>query len=668
MQEALAGLTTEQIRLLLSEWAERKRYLPPELTNLPGKWDNSIAPYLVQIMDMLAPSNPARKVAVRKGGQICASTGLLENFIGYTIDHNPGGMIYISADKELTKQGMTLKVDRMLFHSNLTHLLSAPDGKSKRSGDTSVLKEFPNGFLLGVGARNPGKLRQTSAKYAALDEVDGMPLILGGVGQEEGNPITIINKRTDAYIDTRKILYLSTPLKMQTSLIQKLFLLGDQRFYFVPCVHCEFMQILEWRGMNDSGKPYGFTWELDDDGILIEESVAYVCRNCGALFYNHDKSYFLKPENGAEWRPTARPQEKGFVSYHLPAFYSPPGLYHWKGSVYKWLNAWDVKNNRVKDREEYQAFRNLEAGLPWEEFGESPTADRVREHRRAIYTSGEIPNSYITKETGAPAILLTCAVDVHGDRLDVEVVAWCQNRQTYSVHWLHFMGDPADSSETSPWIPLARLIEEGEWVADDGRHYAISVTLIDVGWAEKADAVYQFAQGYSSGVYPVMGRKFPIKGSLIREFQESTSATGNLLYNVTATLYKDRITAWLKGEWAEHQLQPLGYPNYPQDYRDDFFKQYEAEEKVEVYNARTGQRIGWEWRQVGNRPNHAFDVRVYNMAGFDMLVADVCMNHLELLKLDYDAFFNYATPLKNPAGKWLESPYSFHPDEVAANS
>ncbi len=663
MLEGLASLTIERKIRLVSEWAEDQRYLPPELTSKPGKWSNAYTPYLTEIMDRLSPSDPARKIVVRKGVQIGATTGLLENFIGYTIDEDPSGIIYVSADKELTKLGIELKVDRMLYHSGLSKLLTPPDGRTKRSGDTAQLKEFPGGFLLAVGARNPGKLRSTSSRKAVLDELDGMPLILGGIGQEEGSPITIIEARTATFETTRKILYLSTPLKTQTSLINPLFLAGDQRHYYIPCIHCGEMQPLDWHGFTESGKKYGIEFDLDSDGILIEESVGYCCRKCGTLFYNHDKAWFLPR---GEWRAHSRSEEVGLTSYHLPAFYSPPGQQTWVGCVYKWLKAWDVPNDRMRDVDELQTFYNLQRGLPWEERGESPTAERVREHRRMHYSEGEIPNKQAIEETGAPVVLLTCAVDVHGDRLDLEVVAWCQDRQTYSIEWLHFMGDPDCASNEGCWAELSALIEEKEWIADDGRVYRLQGTLIDVNWAEKADAVYQFCQQYSSGVYPCIGRKFATKGALVKEFQESKSAGGLPFFNVSAFMYKDRLAAWLKAAWKEGQFQPTGYPNYPENRRDDFFAQYEAEHKVELIDARTKKRRGWEWKQIGQRPNHAWDIRVYNMAVFDMIVLGVCTDPdvLGLEKMSYIDFFAYATPRQNAGGQWLESPFSHHPDEV----
>lgn len=662
LHEQLGGLTTQRVIKKVSEWAAENRYLPQELTNKPGKWDNSYTPYLTEIMDCLTPTHPARKIAVRKAGQIGATTGILENAIGYFIAHDPCGMIYVSADDELTKIGMELKVSRMLHHSGLQHLLQASDSRSKRSGDTSRMKEFPGGFLLGVGARNPAKLRSTAARVMLIDELDACPLILGGIGREEGDLPTIADKRTDSYLETRKILYLSTPLQLQTSQITEMYHIGDQRHYHIPCVHCGFYQPLVWHGLTEDGKRFGFTWDTDKTGKLVEDSVGYVCRECFAIFYNHDKAVFLAK---GKWVPHAERKEEGFYSYHLPAFYSPIGMYAWKGIARKWFKAWDIPNDRVRDIEKYQTFRNLEEGLAWEVRGESPKAETVRAKRRAIYSEGELPNSYAIKETGAPIVLLTCAADVHKDRLDVEVVAWCQNRQTYSIEWLHFEGDTQDLSDLGPWQPLRELMDK-IYIADDLRQYRIEVTLIDASWGKLADEVHQFCLDYSSGVYPCMGRDVPMRGSTVKEFSDSESKFGNTFFNVTISVYKDRLNGWIGSVWAEHQLQPLGYTNYPQDRRDSFFKEYEAEEKKQLLDPTTRQPRGWRWVQIGSRPNHAWDCRVYNMCAFDMVVLEVCIQELELLKLSYADFFKYAVPKKNSEGEWLPNRFSVHPNEVRA--
>jgi phage terminase large subunit GpA-like protein len=640
-------LTDERITYQVSEWAAEKRYLPPELTSKPGAWDNNFTPYLTEIMDCLSADSSVRKVAVEKAAQIGATTGILENDIGYTIDHDPAGMMYVSADKELTKMGIEVKVDRMLLSCGLMDKIKPADDAGRKTGNTSTKKEFPGGFLLAVGAQNPGKLRSMSVKKMRLDEVDGMPEKLGN----EGDPVKIAENRTKAYESTRSILYLSTPLVLQTSKIHALFLRGDQRRYFVPCKDCGHMQPLVWRGVKEDGSKYGVVFDVTDKGVLIEGSVGYCCENCGSIWRNYDKAWFLPR---GEWRPTAEPQERGMRSYHIPGMLSPPGMYSWVGMVYDYLEAWDAVANRVKNIEALKTFYNTGLGLPWEERGEAPKYETIVQHRRAIYSRNELPNEAALQETGSKIILLTCAVDVHKYRLDVEVLGWCHHGRSYSVDWRHLecpAGTDTDDLDSpgSAWQQLRDMIEREVWTADDGLKYQIQLTLVDAGY--KTDMVYQFCKEYETGVFPIMGRDAPPKNARMREFDDYDNKMGARAFNINVTLYKDRLAAWLKRDWYEGELQPVGYPNYPQDYGDDYFREYEAESKKEKLNPKTNQRMGFYWMKVSeSAPNHAWDDRVYNMAALDIIIFTTCATELGIEAIDYAAFWEWAI---------REQPYSY---------
>jgi len=625
-------LTDEKINIQVSEWAE-KRYLPPELTSKPGYWDNNYVPFLREIMDCLSVDSPVRKLAWMKAAQIAATTGVIENFIGYTIDHAPSSMMYISADKELVKMSVEAKLDRMLQSCGLTDKIRSPEENSRKTGNTSTKKEFPGGFLIAVGARNPGKLRSMSIKNGLLDEVDGMPEKLGS----EGDPVKLIEARTKAFERTRKLVYLSTPLVKQTSRIAKLYEKGDQRKFYVPCKDCGHMQHLVWQGQHSDGRPYGIVYKTTDKGVLIEESVGYVCRQCGIMWHDYDKTWFL---HRGEWRPTSEPKEKNFRSYHLNSLYSPAGMYSWTGAVYDWFDAYDPLTKRVKDIEALKTFVNTVKGEPWEERGEAPKYERVIAHRRASYDRNEIPNRLIRVESGAPLQIVTMACDVHKERIDCEIIGWAKDGRSYSLDWRHLEGDTDNTTgRNSPWHKVRDIIEHEVWTADTGEQYRVQVTMIDAGY--RTDTVYQFAAEYSAGVFPVMGRDAPVRNAKMREFNEYTSKAGTRAFNINVTLYKDRMAAWLKRDWNEGELQPLGYPNYPQDYGDDYFREYEAEYKAEKKNKKTGMRLGFYWVKMPNKPNHAWDCRIYNMAALDIIAHSVCENDLGQEGINYKAFWEF---------------------------
>jgi len=57
-------------QLKVSEWADRYRKLTSRGSNEAGPWRTSRTPYLREIMDVLSPSHPARRVVVMKGSQV----------------------------------------------------------------------------------------------------------------------------------------------------------------------------------------------------------------------------------------------------------------------------------------------------------------------------------------------------------------------------------------------------------------------------------------------------------------------------------------------------------------------------------------------------------------------------------------------------------------------
>jgi len=630
--DQIQSLTDEKIQLQVSEWAEQNRYLPSELTSKPGFWDNSYTPYMIEIMNCLSVNSTVRKVAVMKAIQIAATTAIIENDIGYTIDHDPCGIMYISADKELTKLSVDVKVDRMLQSCGLLEKIRSADEKSRKTGNTLAKKEFPGGFLLGMGARNPGKLRSMSVRKMRMDELDAFPDKLGN----EGDPLKLAENRTKAFENSRSILYISTPLVMQTSKIYKEYLKGDQRKFLVPCKYCGKKQELEFNAEDKNEEAYGIHFKVDKYQTLIEDSVCYVCKFCKKKWHEYDKIHFLPL---GEWKPTARPKEADYRSYHINALYSPPGMQSWKTICYDYLEAWDIKAERVKDIDAFRTFWNCALGLPWEERGEAPRFEKIIQHRRQ-YERNLIPNKQAKKEAGSIIHLLTGSVDVHKRNLTLEVIGYAVNGISYSIDYRIIEGDTLLLyGESSPWEKLRTALLDEIFFADDDKKYMIQTTFIDARY--RTDEVYQFCGEFSSGVYPIMGRDAPIKTAKLREFSEYKSKAGTVAFNINSTLYKDRFFNWLRREWNTGEKQPLGYPNYPRDYGDDFFHMYNAEYKQEVKSRKTGKTIGYFWVQIPNKPNHNIDTRVYSMAALDLIVYSVCAEVYDYEGINYSLFWQY---------------------------
>lgn len=628
-------LTSKKSWELPSKFIERVRYLDKELTPIPGFYRFDNTPYWREPLDLLSPLSDVQKVVIVKGVQVGFSTGVLENIIAYNIGCDAKPQLFVTADKELAKLSMEIKIERMIDSCGLRDLIfSQTKQKTKKTGDTIYNKSYVNGFLTSIGSQNPGKLRAMSYPVIVMDELDSYPERLKG----EGDPVTIADNRSNAYGDKRKILYGSTPLILQSSKIWKLFLKGDQRYFYVPCKFCGEFQVLKWHGVTDSGKQFGIVFEIEN-GKPIIETVGYKCPHCEKIIKNYDKAEIFQK---GEWRATAESQERGLVSYQLSALYSSPSMFSWENIVEKWVNAWDIEKNRLRDKEEFRSFRNLMLGLPFEELGQSIKSEKAQLHRRGIYLKNQIPNNIIINEAGSVVLFLTAAVDVQKSNIFVDITAWCQNGINYKIDFFSIDGE-VEKYHSLMWSELNDVLVNRTWIADDGKIYKIIQTVIDSG--HYTQYVYDFCQSYSSGVFAVKGRDHLDAGLTFKKFSKETLDKAGLpiAYLLNTTKLKDHIAVMLqKLQWNTGELMPAWYPNYPEDMRDDYFIQFESEQKKEIIDRVTNKWIRTVWVQTHGTENHAFDTMAYQLANIEILADACCRTYLDLPALDWESFWKFA--------------------------
>ncbi len=636
LADQFALLTTELEVRSPSQWAEEKRYLPASNTSLPGFYSFDVTPYLREIVDCLGIDSPIREVALMKGVQIGGTVGVLENSIGYCIDHVKNApVMLITADAELAKLRMESYITPMLQVSGLMDLIKSSDEKNgRKSGKTDKKIEWQGGgFLVPIGAKNPAKLRSLSIQYLLRDEIDAWAQNVG----KDGDPIKLSADRTNAYASNYKIFDLSSPTIRGQSKIEDRFKLGDQRYYHVCCLKCAHPQVLRWRREVD-GVVSGIVWDYNENGTLNRDSVRYLCEQCQHPHTNDDKTRLLQPANGAHWKPTATPASPHMRSYHLSALYSPVGMQTWATCVEKWLEAWDVEKARAKDHDKLQVFYNNVLGEPFEVTGQKLRFEQVSEHRRQnVYRFGEVPNKWAKEHCGSPVAVVTCSVDVHGDHLAVATWGWCMGQRVLLLDYERWHGDTSQLDDAETWGKLRQHVETKRYAADDGRIYPITVTMVDSGFL--TDQVYQFCAEYDAGVFPCKGRDAPPQAALHREFSEFEAPLGGRGYGITVDLYKDRWSARLRHGWDGHGIQPPGHFNAPENVTDKQLRELTVEVKREKIEKGTNKRIGWEWHRPSGAANELWDLLIYSNAALEMLAWQMHVVADELDAVDWPAFW-----------------------------
>lgn len=624
-----------------SEFSEKYRYLSSSITSLEGYMRYDVTPFMREIVDCFDVNSPVREINMMKGVQVAYTTAVIESVILYAMAYlKVLPIMYMTADKDLATARVENNILPMLHDSGFAGIIrSADEGNRRKTGKTVNHLQFTGGgYLVPFGAINANKMRSYSIWLLLKDELDAWQNIVG----KDGDPDALSDDRCAAFWERRKIGRGSTPLIKNNSKIYRAYLKGDQRKYIILCKYCNYPQYLRWETRNrKTGITGGFKWELNDN-VLVLDSVSYNCQNCGKPHYEADKEALFSEKQGAHWKPTAKPVEPYIRSYHLPALYSPIGMQPWYKSVSAYLQGFDPIEKRVIDTGKFQVFYNNVLAEPFEVFGAKITFIAVSAHRRQSYKFGEIPNIYAEKYSGSIIQLLTCQVDVHKTNLAITVMGWTKNNICYLIDYWRFFTekDEDDCSEiTSPvWNKLREIIEAKKYVADDKKEYPIAYTLIDAGYAN--DTVTTFCSDYASGVYPILGRDKPSKNQRISEFAEFKTRLGTKGYKITVDHYKDRLAQVLRRDWVEAKGDQKAYHfNAPLNISDKQLKELTVETRRERRDDRG--YVDYYWFRPAKVPNELWDLLGYGHAAVEIIAYNICIQHFELEKIDWDQFWNY---------------------------
>lgn len=549
----------------VSEWADRNRVLPPTSAE-PGRWRTNRTPYLKAVMDTLSTASPFERVVLMKGAQTGGTEAGL-NWLGYIIHNAPGITMLVQPSLDMVRRNTSVRIDPLIETTPSLRELVSP-ARSRDAGNSLFRKSFPGGQLVMTGANSAAGLRSTPVRYLFLDEVDGYP----GDADGEGDPVDLAIQRTATFRGRRRIYMVSTPTLKGHSRIEAAFQDSDQRYFHVPCQHCGDMAPITWARIRwpDSRR---------DQAFLI-------CESCGGIHHEHDKSALLA---AGEWRPTAAGDGRT-AGFHLSALYSP-----WE----TWAEI-ATEHGRVKsDPPRLQVWVNTKLGESWEDqAGDTVPADPLMARREDW--GDRLPEA---------AAVLTAGIDVQGDRLEVQVVAWGADEESWVVDYRVLWGDP---SGPRVWTDLDAFLEtifaHPKSVAD----LPIRAACIDTG-GHHTKAAYEFCRTrLARRIWAIKGRG----GAGIPVWpRRPTRVRGKVpLFIVGVDAVKDALYARLRltepGPGAIH---------FPRRMDADYFRQLTAERVITRYDR--GRPIrSWQPKRDGER-NEALDTFVYATAALHGLVA-----------------------------------------------
>ena len=565
---------TENISV--AEWADKYRRLPAESSSEPGKWKTSRTPYLKKPMECVSDPK-VRKVTLMTSAQVGKSE-LIINSMGYYVDNDPSPMLLVQPTVDV---GRDFSKERIAPTIRDTPVLRSAigTGKSRNAKNTITKKFFPGGYLAIVGANSPVGLASRPIKVLFLDEVDRFP----ESAKKEGDPVTIVEKRTNTYPYNHKIIKVSTPTIDGASRIQYEYNQGTMSKWELPCPSCGEYHELQWANIK-------FDHIRNEDGDLIEGGdVLCLCPSCGEL--SNEVAWKSGSENG---RWTDAIQDATHKSFRLSALASP--WREWRAIVKAFLEA-------KSDSEMLKVWTNTELGEAWLEDGETIEFSELA-NRRVPYAA-PVPNG---------VLVLTAGVDVQDDRFELEIVGWGVNKVSWGIEYKVIYGD---TSLPETWERLDQHLLK-VYGHEDGGTMQIMRVAVDSGDGDRTAEVYNFCKPRENrGVYAIKG-KGGAGMNIIHTFGK-TKKVKNTLFTIATNTAKSILYTRL----AQIDEEKAGYCHFPLDtktmqhgYDEKYFEGLTSEIKI---TKMVKGRPKTEWVVKNGTRNEPLDCRVYATAALEIL-------------------------------------------------
>jgi phage terminase large subunit GpA-like protein len=385
---------------------------------------------------MDAFSDPRIEMVVVMGSAQFGKTEILNNVIGFFVDHDPSPILVVEPTIEVGKAWSKDRLSTMIRDTPALREKVA-DVKSRDSDNTVLHKSFYGGHITVAGANSAASLRARPIRIILCDDIDAFPASAG----TEGDPVDLAAKRTTAFWN-RKIGLFSTPTDEGLSRIEKAYNGSDKRKYWVPCIHCGEMQILAFENLKwPKGEP---------------EKAVYTCPHCEGTMTDADKPRMLQR---GEWRAEA-PEVKKIAGFWINELYSP------------WVSFSEVAEkfySSRKDPMQLKVFKNTSLGEVWKQVVMAKTHERL---------SGAIVEDLPPMTVPAEAFVLTCGIDPGMSGYWFVVRAWSNTMTSWLIHY-GFLPTEAE---------LDRLIFETQYPrAGGGQSLGIWRVARDTGGGKKSD-------------------------------------------------------------------------------------------------------------------------------------------------------------------------------------
>ena len=591
-------------KLSVYEYAEQVRILSGMAgTRFHGKWSTSFCPFQREPMEALSDMN------TREVWQMaCAQSGKTEvgfNLFARTVEEDPGLTMIVMPTENDTRDRIK-RLFRPTFKVMPSLLKHLPGGRISEI-NCGTATELDNMLLFLAWAGSATVLADKAAPVIICDEVGKW----GETTGKESDSVNLLRDRQTTYKDVSKMYGPSTPV-MAGTLIEREFLAGDQRKWWVKCSFCDQRHITDWGNVFLVKDSAGKLLSKRDYEMGKEECSWYICPHCEKKW---DETLRWQAVLRGKWAPRdckVNPAGKiiGKVftdphrSYHISAMMLNPAIRTTSNLAAEWASAQDQKKKgKLKP---LQNFINSRLGECWKEPGAQADEDIIRLRVSDEFSARTVPND---------CQLLVGGADYHVDhdgneRLDYVITGYGPSDRNYDV----IVGSVPSFEHLEnevfrtrfPWADTD--LEEPEMV--------VSLLAVDAGFEQKP--VYDFCDKWKGVAIPTKGashpQRSPVKMSPIKPDNKRRKSRRivkpGTLYIFDPKHFKDIVFRYITSE-----IDGPGSTRFYAECPKWYLAELRNEQRVKVTKA--GQ-VSWQWQPVKEHAQvHGLDIKVLStVAGY----------------------------------------------------
>lgn len=509
--------------------------------------------------------------------------------------NDPGNIMIAQTQEESARKFAADEIGKVFRHCSPV--------MERMIGEKTIFKKgFYGGSLSVVWSTAENSFRGPTIRYLFLDEVSNWADDVEGAGC----PIDMAIVRTET-ISQRKIVIGSTPKHTGTCKITREFLLTDQRYYYVPCPHCQHMQRLKFENFRSKDP----------------KAAHFACIHCPGKIKERHK--FDMVEAG-QWRATRKftccdkeqePKHWDETGTALCIECDKAGDTNVRGKVESGFHIWTAYNDNPntslpsiaksyntvrKDSTRLQSFMNQTVGVEFSSVSKLHKIENFEElhKRREEYT----PLNKLPEGT----ICVLGSVDTQGDRFEYHRWAVGAMGEIWAIDYGKIVGDP---EEEKTRIKLIEKLKE-PLTLHDGREIEMYAAVIDCQGNKWWSDLLELCNEHPNFLYGIRGqatKKDKFSHDLTISIGKE-SGTGFRFHNINVHQLKNRAAERL------NNLKPgKNYIHFPENdnFSLDYFHMLTAEELIG-----DGGAIKWE-KKKGQVRNEPWDLLVYCLWLYDFL-------------------------------------------------